>query len=276
MATTKIIDVSEHQGKIDWAAVKMAGYTGAMVRAGWTWYNGGMDIDDRFCANVRGAQDAGLAVGVYVYSYDLSAAAAKAGAQRLMEVIKPYKLTLPVAFDMEYEAFNVGTGSGKVNTDICVAFLDVLEAAGYYSMLYCSADFITRHLDATRLTKYDKWIAQYAPNCTYKGSYGMWQYGVLGTTGVKGRDYTITGTVPGIATNCDVNYSYKDYPVIIKGAGLNGWGKAPAPPEAVPCVHCATLRATLETAEDSLKWMTVDRDSRKIKLHKIAQLAAEE
>lgn len=224
----KGIDVSEHQGKINWQEVAASGVQFAIIRAGWSWYEGGITIDDRFTENIEGATAAGLDVGVYLYSYDHSAAAARKAAQCLLKVIKPYRLTYPVYFDMEYEKFNL-EASKALNTDICLAFLGEIEAAGYYAALYCSTDFIQSYLDENRLKNHDKWLAQYASACSYKGSYGMWQYGVVGKWGVKGKDYTITGEMPGVSTNCDVDYGYIDYPAIIKGAGLNGFGGEPTP-----------------------------------------------
>lgn len=224
----KGIDVSEHQGKINWQKVAASGVQFAIIRAGWSWYEGGMNLDDRFTENMVGAIAAGLDVGVYLYSYDHSAAAAQAAAKCLLQAIKPYRITYPVYFDMEYEKFNLEAGKA-LNTDICLAFLSEIEAAGYYAALYCSTDFIRSYLDENRLKNHDKWLAQYASACTYKGSYGMWQYGVVGKWGVKGKDYTITGEVPGVSTNCDVDYGYIHYPAIIKGAGLNGFGGEPTP-----------------------------------------------
>lgn len=228
-AITKAIDVSKHNGVIDWPKVKAAGYTAAIIRAGWTWYEGGLDVDSMFVRNMQGAAAAGLNIGVYVYSYDQSTAAARIAARKLVDLLAPYKLSYPVYFDMEYEPFNVKAGK-TTNTDIVVAFLEEIEKAGYYAALYCSAGFIREYLDDSRLAKYDKWIAQYNATCTYKGNYGMWQYGVIGTVGTKGQHYTITGSVPGVTGNCDVNQVFVDYPAIMERTGLNGFNK----PEATP------------------------------------------
>ena len=110
---------------------------------------------------------------------------------------------------MEYEEFNKTTGRGKLNTDICIAFLEEIEKAKYYSMLYASTDFFNHYLQTDRLTKYDKWVAQYASSCTYKGEFGIWQY-------------TSKGDVDGVNGNCDLNWCYKDYSEVIADLGLNG------------------------------------------------------
>ncbi|WP_432353822.1 glycoside hydrolase family 25 protein [Anaerotruncus rubiinfantis] len=225
MMAVKGIDVSSHQGQIHWDKVKAAGYDFAIVRAGWSWYAGGMNVDKLFHDHIAGAQAAGLDVGVYLYSYDQSANAAKIAAKRLLELIAPYKLAYPVWFDMEYEKFNLSAGKA-LNTAICRAFLEEVQGAGYYTGIYASTDFLNNYLDVSKLSDYDVWAAQYASQCTFKGGHGMWQHGVIGSYGTKGRDYTIAGQVPGVYANCDVNLAYKDYPGAIKAAGLNGWAVA--------------------------------------------------
>ena len=140
---------------------------------------------------------------MYLYSYATTAEAARRAAKEVIEAVKPYKLSYPIAFDIEYESIYTG-GSKQVNTDICKAFLDEIEAAGYYAMLYCSKDFLDTYLYPSQLTAYDKWIAQYASACTSKHAHGIWQY-------------TSTGRVDGILGNIDRNLSYKDYPAILTG-----------------------------------------------------------
>lgn len=212
----KGIDVSSHQGKINWQAVKDSGIKFAMIRAGWSWYEGGMNIDKTFYDNMQGAQAAGLDVGVYLYSYDKTPAAARIATKRLLEIIAPYKLTYPIAFDIE-DAIHTQISKAQ-NTAICKAFMDEVEVAGYYGTLYTYTNFINSYLNKQELTKYDKWIADYRAKCGYDGPYGMWQY-------------TGSGSCPGVTGNCDLNECYKDYPAIIKKAGLNGWGKVPEPPQ---------------------------------------------
>ena len=95
-----------------------------------------------------------------------------------------------------------------MNTEICKAFLDEVEQAGYYAMLYCSKDFLDSYLYPAQLTAYDKWIAQYAGKCTCKHPYGIWQH-------------TGSGRVGGIVGDVDRDIAYKDYPAIIRRAGLN-------------------------------------------------------
>lgn len=191
----------------------------AMIRVGWCYNNGALKEDTRYRSHISGALAAGLAVGVYLYSYATTAEAAGRAAKEVIEAVKPYKLSYPIAFDIEYESIYTG-GSKQVNTDICRAFLDEIEAAGYYAMLYCSKDFLDSYLYPAQLTAYDKWIAQYASACTSKHTHGIWQY-------------TGSGKVDGIAGNVDRDVAYKDYPAII--AKLNGQAQKSQLPYTVQC-----------------------------------------
>lgn len=199
------IDVSVYQGVINWDKVKGSGIKFAMIRAGWSHYNGGLTVDKNFHSNIKGATAAGVDVGVYIYSYDRSVAGAIISAKAAIELLKPYKLTYPVAYDIEYEEWNVTVGKGKLNTDITISFLTEIEKAGYHPMVYASKDFYSSNLEQSRLTAYDKWVAQYAEVCTYKSPFAMWQR-------------SSTGKVDGINGNVDLNYCYVDYPAMLGGS----------------------------------------------------------
>lgn len=201
------------------AEVKAAGIDFAMIRVGWCYNNGALKEDTRYWSHISGALAAGLAVGVYLYSYATTAEAARRAAKEVIEAVKPYKLRYPIAFDIEYESIYT-SGSKQVNTDICKAFLDEIEAAGYYAMLYCSKDFLDSYLYPDQLTAYDKWIAQYASACTSKHAHGIWQY-------------TGSGKVDGIAGNVDRDVAYKDYSSII--AKMNGQTQKEQLPYTVKC-----------------------------------------
>lgn len=213
------IDVSYAQTSVDWPKVKAAGIDFAMIRVGWCYNSGALKVDNLFQSHMEGALAAGLDVGVYLYSYATTAQAARRAAKEVIEAVKPYKLSYPIAFDIEYESIYTG-GSKQVNTDICKAFLDEVEAAGYYAMLYCSKDFLDSYLLPDQLTAYDKWIAQYASVCTSKHAHGIWQY-------------TGSGKVDGVAGSVDRDVAYKDYPAII--AKLNGQAQKSQLPYTVQC-----------------------------------------
>lgn len=207
----KGIDISYCQTKINWSSVKAAGIGFVMVRLGYSRNDGSLHIDRLFHKHMEGAASVGLDLGAYCYSYAASAAAARRAACQSLLALEPYRLTYPLALDMEYEALYTGAPK-SANTAIAAAYLDEIEEGGYYAQLYCSKDFLDRYLLPEKLRAYDKWIAQYASRCTCPQPYGIWQY-------------SGSGRVPGVSGPVDLDLAYKDYPGIIRRAGLNGLGE---------------------------------------------------
>lgn len=201
------IDVSYCQTKVDWQKVKEEGIRFAMVRVGYCMNDGALKVDRMFKSHMEGAVAAGLDVGVYLYSYATSHSAAKKAAQQVLKAVEPYRLTYPIALDMEYDDEYI-KNSKENNTAIAAAFLREIEKGGYYAMLYCSKDFLDSYLLPERLTAFDKWIAQYASKCTSAHKHGIWQY-------------SGSGKVRGVAEKVDLDVAYKDYPRIIRRAKLN-------------------------------------------------------
>lgn len=201
------IDVSYCQTKVDWQKVKEEGIRFAMVRVGYCMNDGSLKVDRMFKSHMEGAVAAGLDVGVYLYSYATSPSAAKKAAQQVLKAVEPYRLTYPIALDMEYDDEYI-KNSKENNTAIAAAFLREMEKGGYYAMLYCSKDFLDSYLMPERLTAFDKWIAQYNSKCTSKHAHGIWQY-------------SGSGKVRGVAEKVDLDVAYKDYPRIIRRAKLN-------------------------------------------------------
>lgn len=189
---SKGIDVSKHQGKIDWAqAAKAVDFV--MIRAGYGKYTAQEDAN--FKVNIEGAYKAGIRqIGVYWYSYATSSAEAAQEAAACLSVINLYKdkITLPVFFDQEYEP-GIKAASKTVRTMACNTFISQIKRAGYESGLYCSYDWLNNMVD-----KVDghKWIAQYASKCQYKGA-DLWAW-----------QYTSKGKVPGIIGNVDMDTGY--------------------------------------------------------------------
>lgn len=205
------IDVSQFQGNIDWNKVKASGNTFVMIRMGWTYYEGGLHIEAMFEKNIAGATAAGLDVGIYVYGYDQSAAAAKISAQKVLEAVKKYKLTYPIAYDIEDQR-NFSYGKA-LNTAIAKAFCETIEAAKYYALVYTYTAFSVSYLNLQDLKQFDFWVADYRTKALldsqFKLPYGMWQY--IGDA----------GKVDGVPNSCDRNYAYRDYAATIKSNNLN-------------------------------------------------------
>ncbi len=94
-----------------------------------------------------------------------------------------------------------------------ITFCGGLEKAGYYAALYSNPDWLYNRLERERLTRFDLWLAEWRTVKKYPYACGIWQY-------------SQRGKVDGISGDVDLDYAYKNYPTIIKGKGLNGFGKA--------------------------------------------------
>lgn len=202
----KGIDVSKYQNAIDWPRVAASGVCFAFVRVGWAGYEGGIDegLDPCFARNTAGAAAAGLAVGAYVYSYCKTPAAAHRAAREAAALLAPYRLTMPLAFDIEDAATYKSLGRAY-NSAVAAAFLDEVRAAGYYPLLYTYTSFANSWLDMAALSKYDLWLADYR--------------GVMGIPGAAIWQHTSDGRVDGISGRVDLNIAYKDYPALLSGQG---------------------------------------------------------
>lgn len=209
------IDVSSHQGKIDWTKVR-ADF--AILRAGY-----GREIsqkDAQFEANYEGANSAGIPVGVYWYSYAMTPEEAQKEAEVCLEVIKDKQFGYPIYFDVEEEK-QLKLGKEKVSA-IILAFLEKVEAAGYWVGLYMSASPLSDLVTDSIRNRFAVWVANVGVQSPdYSGSYGMWQY-------------SWKGVISGISGDVDLDYCYVDYPAQIKAKGLNGYGKQPDKPPEKP------------------------------------------
>ena len=196
------IDVSKYQGVINWQAVKASGKSFVFVRLGWAGYDGRIadngGLDEMFKINAEGAAAAGLNVGVYVYFYAKTPEAAKIAAKETLRLVSPYKLSYPIAFDIEDNQY-CSVAQKSSNTAIADAFLTEIAAGGYTPLLYTYKSFAESFLNMPALSQYDFWVAQYSSVCTYKEAYTIWQH-----TGDAGRCEGVNGP-------CDLNTAYKDY-----------------------------------------------------------------
>lgn len=187
--TMKGIDVSHWQGNPNFKQVKAGGYKFAFLKA----TQGTNYKDTAFETNFINAKKAGLYVGAYHYATFSTVAQAKAEAKWFIKALKGKTLTFPAVLDLEE---NKGGASKKVLTDGAIAFMEALESAGYFAMIYSGKSFYENTLDQLRLKPYATWIARY--NSTLGRSAGIWQY-------------SDRGSVKGVAGNCDVNIAYVDY-----------------------------------------------------------------
>jgi len=189
------IDVSEHQGAIDWAAVAEDGVDFAIIRAGYRGYSeGGLFVDDYFHDNMDGAQENGIDIGVYFFSQATTPEEAVEEAEFLIgELLSAYSaelISLPVFYDWEA----IGTDdartdgmSGDQITECAVAFCQTIEEAGYDAGIYAYRNLGYFSYDLPRLTGYSWWIAALGSYPDFYYEHDMWQYSVSGqVNGIDG------------------------------------------------------------------------------------------
>lgn len=210
MATIKGVDISYANSKVDYSALKKAGYEFVIIRAGYGRYTSQKDA--QFEAHYKGAKAAGLGVGAYWYSYAKTADQAIAEAQTCIEVIKGKQFEYPIYFDLE-EQSQFNTGKSNVSSMIS-AFCGAMEKAGYFAGLYMSKSYLTDYVTDAVKKKYTLWVAQYNTKCTYSGAgkIDMWQK-------------SSTGKITGNSGSFDLDDCYRDFPKEIKELGLNGFKK---------------------------------------------------
>ncbi len=194
------IDVSKYQGKIDWEKVAADGVEFVFLRLGLRGYESGKLVEDEtFQANIQGALAHGIKVGVYFFSQAITVEEAIEEANFVLERIAPYKIECPVVFDVE----KVNSSTARMNqltpqqrTDVTIAFLDTIQAAGYKPMFYHNMETALLLLELDRLEGYERWFAYYGEELYYPYAYGVWQY-------------TEKGRVNGIGGEVDMNIAFK-------------------------------------------------------------------
>lgn len=187
-STVKCIDVSEHQGVIDWTKVKAGGINYAIIRAGY----GKGNSDKHFVQNISGALKAGIKVGAYWFMYSYTDAMASAEADFCIKALAPWKskLTLGVYADWEYDSMNYAkknkvTPSKSLITSMNKVFCEKVKAAGYKPGVYYNYDYKKNHLDLSKLP-YMNWYALDKSNSKFT-SVSIQQYGTEAVSGISGK-----------------------------------------------------------------------------------------
>lgn len=232
------IDVSSHQGVINWEAVK-GKIDYAIIRCGYGADRESQD-DIYFKRNADECTRLGIPFGVYLYSYADNIDWSNSEVDHVLRLVKGYQLAYPIYYDIEDKV--QANLSNEALTDIIVNFCDKLEQHGYYVGVYANLNWWNTKLNSERLEAYAKWVARY--NSTLGYDAGMWQY-------------TSSGTIDGINAYVDMNYCYVDYPDAIKKAGLNGFTKEEVPivptPEIPPVTDVNTEIEQLKKEIETLK-----------------------
>lgn len=216
----EIMDVSRHQGTINWEKVKASGKVdGVMIRAMGNSAAGRPSApytDPQFARNYSECKRLGIPCGVYGYFKAVNREQADKELAYFKKLLIGRSFELPVAVDIEDE---VQQPLGKAAlTDLTAYMLSTVESWGVYALLYTGLWFGNTflYMVGAALKPYDVWLARYPkdqrktkpedkPKTAF--AFGMWQY-------------TSKARVPGVATNVDMSHAYKDYAGIISKKGL--------------------------------------------------------
>lgn len=202
------IDVSKWNKTIDWEKVKEDGIEFAIIRCGYRGASSGaLVLDPMYEANIKGAIEAGIPVGIYFFTQATSEIEAIEEASMVIRLIEDYDVDYPVFLDSESAG-----GSGRADkldieerTAYHKAFLETIASAGYEAGIYASKNWLNNRLDMTQISQYKVWMAEYADVPTYDRYYDMWQY-------------TSKGSVDGIETRVDLNLCYMNIDTSINHA----------------------------------------------------------
>ena len=240
------IDVSEHQGQIDWDTVASQ-IDFAIIRCGFGQDQAGQ-MDEWFIYNVQACERLGIPYGIYHYAYAQSASRAAGEADHALRLVNTYcgdMFKLPLYYDME-EANTISTPSE--NYARAAAFCDKVTAAGYKAGIYANTNWWNNYLTDSRFNQkinagtWDRWVAQYSSSCTYNGTYQIWQY-------------TSSEAVNGISGRVDGNY-------LLVNPATYGIGSSNTPVAAVLSTNkdtYSTREAILVTASTSVNesWVSI-------------------
>lgn len=198
------VDVSKHNGVINFRGIKSAGIDYVMIRLGARGYSTGqLSLDDNFVENIESAIEMDLDIGIYFYSQAVNQEEATQEANFVIQNLEPYKehISYPVAFDMEH----VANGKARIDglsredkTSITSTFLSGIRAAGYMPMLYGNKEWLIKNVDLAKLTDYDVWLSQDEDIPDYPYQFAMWQY-------------TTTGVLNGITGDANLNICFVNY-----------------------------------------------------------------
>ena len=193
------IDISKHNGNIDWNAVKNSGVQYVILRCGYRGSASGVLVEDqKFKSNIQGATAAGLKVGIYFFSQAVNEVEAVEEASMTLSLIKNYRITYPVYIDVESANGRADGISNAARTSVINAFCQTIRNSGYTPGLYANKNWLTEKINTGALGGCKIWLAQYVAAPTYGGRYEMWQY-------------SSRGSIAGIKGNVDLNVSYMGY-----------------------------------------------------------------
>ncbi len=229
------IDVSYHNYKtdgegnyipLDWQRIKESGVDYVIIRAGYSAQaDGSFNVDKTFEMSYEGARAAGLDVGAYFYTNARSVADIEFEAYMLRKLLQGKKFEYPIYLDLEDPSYltedklSLASLTPADITQMCITFFTIMQRSGYYTGLYINESWLQNFIYTDIATsKFEIWYARHPSgdgefkwDSSKDGeALGMWQY-------------SSTGVIEGIDVHFDLNYSYKDYPTLIKNGGFNGY-----------------------------------------------------
>lgn len=232
--TKKIIDISEHNGIVNWEQVK-PNIDGTILRCGF-----GDDVisqdDKQFARNLTECERLGIPKGVYLYSYATTEAQARSELAHILRLIKGHKFEYPIYLDCEE------SGTQWFAPTACKIICEGIKSAGYTAGVYASLSWWNSYL--TSVTNYTRWIAQWGSACTYTSTYDMWQY-------------SETGRVNGINGYVDMNYCYKDFNSVKTNSVNNTTNTVTNNTDSNINVNKKSLDVTYQVYIDSKGWLPV-------------------
>ena len=197
-AVAKGIDVSVHQGNINWTQVKNSDVDFVIIRCGYG-SNTPENDDAQWLRNVSECERLGIPYGVYIYSYAMSVEGARSEAEHVLRLLEGHNPTYPIFYDLENEKapYDQSSLPAKTLGDMAEMFVNTVESAGYETGIYANKNWFTNILTDSRFDNWYRWVAQYNSVCDYAGEYGIWQC-------------TSSGQVPGINGNVDINFEFSN------------------------------------------------------------------
>lgn len=194
------IDVSEHNGDIDWSKVKKNADF-AIIRIGFRGYSttGKVIKDKKFDENIKNARANGVPVGIYFYSQAITTAEAKEEANATIQWLDKNELDYPIFFDYEFASVSSGRldsawRTGRLNkekmTNIAIAYMSAIRSTGRDAMIYASRSFLEDNVSHSAITDngFGIWVAEYNSSTPFAGKYVGWQYSSVGAiSGISGR-----------------------------------------------------------------------------------------
>lgn len=190
----KLIDISQHNGNINFEELKNNGIKNVIIRVGWIGNKQNHTLDTKFEENYKKAKENGFKVGFYVYSYCKSVETLRQGVNWLLDKIDNKQNEIGVFLDLEDETIQE---IGIQNlTDQAKQFCEIIKNSGYIAGIYANKYWFEHLLDIKQLLNYKIWLAEWNKKGNYSVTFrvDIWQYGQTEIKGINGQ--------------VDINYIY--------------------------------------------------------------------